>query len=131
MMLRKILCILVFVCLLVSAAGCGSMQAKVTSNDDGKQLNVRVGEKIVVTLDGNPSTGYTWDPKELDASMIQQVGSTDFKSGNPGLVGAGGTLTLTFKLLKPGTTVLTLIYHRPWETDVEPLHSYTITIIVK
>jgi inhibitor of cysteine peptidase len=130
-MLRRILFILILVCMLVSLAGCGSMQAKVTSNDDGKQLNARVGEKIVITLDGNPSTGYTWEPKELDASMIQQVGSTEFKSGSPGLVGAGGTLILTFKVLKPGTTTLTLIYHRPWETDVKPLHSFTTTIIVK
>jgi len=110
-------------------ADCGTMQTKVTSADDGKQLNAGVGEEIVVTLDGNPTTGYTWDAKDLDASMIQQIGSTEFKSGNPGLVAAGGTLT--FKTLKPGTTSLTLIYHRPWETDVKPLQSFTTTIIVK
>ena len=130
-MLRRIIFIFVFGCLAVSMTGCGTMLAKVTSADDGKQLNARVGEEIDVTLDGNPTTGYTWDAKDLDASMIQQIGSTEFKSGNPGLVGAGGTLTLTFKTLKPGTTSLTLIYHRPWETDVKPLNSFTATIIVK
>ena len=56
-------------------AGCGSMQVKLTSADDGVQQSVNVGEEIVIMLDGNPTTGYTWEAKELDTSMIQQVGS--------------------------------------------------------
>jgi inhibitor of cysteine peptidase len=85
----------------------------------------------VVELDGNPSTGYTWEAKDLDDSMIQQVGEAEFQSSNPGLIGAGGTLTLKFKTLKVGTTSLTLVYHRPWETGVKPLSSFTTMITVK
>ena len=110
-----------------------SKQIEVTSSDNGKNLKVKVGEQIVVVLEGNPSTGYIWEAKDLDASMIQQVGETEFKSSNsnPGFAGAGGTLTLKFRALKVGTTSLTLVYHRPWETDVKPISSFVITINVK
>ena len=63
--------------------------------------------------------------------MIQQVGSSEFKSGNSGLVGASGNLRLTFKTLISGKTTLTLIYHRPWEADVKPLSTFVVTIYVK
>jgi len=130
-MVRKFSSFIFLVSALVLLAGCGSSQVKVTAADNGRQLNASVGQLIVVTLAGNPTTGYTWEAQDLDSGMLQQIGSTEFKSGNSGLVGAGGNLTLTFKALKPGTTNLTLIYHRPWETGVKPLQSFTATIIVK
>ena len=130
-MFRRILFIIALACVLFSTTGCGSSKIDVTSADNGKQLNVNVGEQIVVALNGNPTTGYTWEAKDLDTSMIQQVGSTGFKSNNPGLVGSGGIQTLTFKTLKTGTTNLTLVYHRSWETNVDPLHTFAITLIIK
>ena len=132
-MIHRILFVIVLAAVIVPTAGCGSKQIEVTSADNGKKLNVRAGEQFVVVLEGNPSTGYIWEAKDLDASMIQQVGETEFKSSNsnPGFAGAGGTLTLKFRALKVGTTNLTLVYHRPWETDVKPLSSFTTTITVK
>jgi len=132
-MVHRILFVIVLAAVLVPTAGCGSKQIEVTSVDNGKNIKVKVGEQIVVVLEGNPSTGYIWEAKDLDASMIQQVGETEFKSSNsnPGFAGAGGTLTLKFRALKVGTTSLTLVYHRPWETDVKPLSSFTTIIAVK
>ena len=132
-MVHRILFVIVLAAVLVPTAGCGSKQIELTSVDNGKNIKVKVGEQIVVVLEGNPSTGYIWEAKDLDASMIQQVGETEFKSSNsnPGFAGAGGTLTLKFRALKVGTTSLTLVYHRPWETDVKPLSSFTTTITVK
>jgi inhibitor of cysteine peptidase len=130
-MLHRIFLIVVVAGLLVSAAGCDSSQIAVTSADNGKELNVKVGQQIVVVLEGNPTTGYTWEADGLDKSMFQQIGSTKFKSSNPGLAGAGGTLTLVFKTLKAGTTSLRLIYHRTWELGVKPLRSFKTNIVVK
>ena len=132
-MVHRILFVIVLAAVLVPTAGCGSKQIEVTSAGNGKNFKVKVGEQIVVVLEGNPSTGYIWEAKDLDASMIQQVGETEFKSSNsnPGFAGAGGTLTLKFRALKVGTTSMTLVYHRPWETDVKPISSFVITINVK
>jgi inhibitor of cysteine peptidase len=130
-MFRRIFSIIAFTLAIVPMAGCNSSQTKLTVLNNGKTVNVKSGELIVVELEGNPSTGYTWEAKDLDASVLQQVGEIAFKSNNPGLVGAGGTLTLTYKALKTGTTDLQLVYHRPWETDVEPLSTYGVKINIK
>jgi inhibitor of cysteine peptidase len=115
----------------VMMTGCGSRQTKFTAVDNGKTVGLKTGDQVVIMLDANPSTGYTWEVKDLDASMIQQVGESGFKSSNPGLIGSGGLLTLTFKTLKAGTTTLTLVYHRPWETDVKPQDTFTLPMVVK
>ena len=132
-MLRKILPPILISILLILVTACGSAANKVslTSADKDSQVEVKVGGQIVITLDGNPSTGYTWQAKDLDASMFEQVGDTTFISSNPGLVGSGGTLALTFKTLKEGTTTLALVYHRPWETGVDPIDTFEVTVTVK
>jgi inhibitor of cysteine peptidase len=127
-MLRRILLRIVLVSVLVPTVGCGTEQVKITTAENGKTIDVKTGARIVVELEGNPSTGFTWEPADLDTSMLQQIGEIRFKSGNPGLVGAGGMLTLTYKILKVGTTTLTLVYHRPWETNVEPQSTFIVTL---
>jgi inhibitor of cysteine peptidase len=115
----------------ISTAGCSSEQEKLSMSDNGKSVIVKVGDQIVIELEGNPSTGYTWEAKDLDNSLLEKVGETEFKSNDPGLVGAGGELTLTYKTLKTGKTSLNLVYHRPWEMDIEPQRTYMVTIIIK
>ena len=133
-MFPRILLFIAMASMVVPTTGCGSAQSakiKITKVDDGKTIEVKVGGEIVVELEGNPSTGYTWGTKDLDVSQLQQVGETAFKSSNPGLIGSGGTLTLTFKALKAGKVTLTLIYHRPWETNVAPQSTFIVTLAVK
>ena len=133
MKIQSIFLAVVLAIALFFAAGCGPSKAgtTLTDADNGRTVTVNAGETLVVKLGGNPSTGYTWEAKDLDAHMLQQVGEPGFESFSPGLVGAGGTLTLTFKALKPGTTTLTLVYHRSWETNVAPLQTFTVTVTVQ
>ena len=128
--------------LLFSAAGCSgavplstpiSPSNALTEADNGKTVNLNVGEMLVVRLASNPSTGYSWETKGLNTQILEQVGDAVFESPDtpPDLVGAGGTMVLTFKALQPGTTTLTLVYHRPWETDVAPLQTFSVTVTVR
>jgi inhibitor of cysteine peptidase len=131
-MSHKNLFLFALVTVLILATACGSPQSTpLTSANNGNQVEVKVGGQIIITLDGNPSTGYTWEAKDLDASMLTQIGDPVFNSSNPGLVGSGGTLTMTFKALKAGMSTLTLVYHRPWETGVEPTNTFSVTLKVK
>jgi inhibitor of cysteine peptidase len=114
------------------ASACNpSKSISLTAADAGKQVSIKVDEQVVITLDGNPSTGYTWESKDLDTALFEQVGDTVFQSSNPGLVGSGGTLTLTFRALKSGTSPLLLVYHRPWEVGIDPIATFEITVTVK
>jgi inhibitor of cysteine peptidase len=118
--------------MIILATACSPAKpVNLTAADKGSQVSVKVGGQVVITLDGNPSTGYTWEAQGLDTTIFKQVGEATFVSSDPGLVGAGGTLTLTFNVLKAGTASLTLEYHRPWETGVDPLDTFSITVTVK
>ena len=131
-MLRKILSLVTLAVVLIPATSCSpAKKVTLTAKDNGSQVDVKVGGQMVITLDSNPSTGYTWEAKDLDTSMFEQVGDPMFSSSNPGLVGSGGTLTLTFKSLKAGTAALKLVYHRPWETGVDPIDTFAVTVTVK
>jgi predicted secreted protein len=66
----------------------------------------------------------------LDASKLKQVGDAEFTSGNPGMFGVGGILTLTFKTVKAGVTTLMLVYCRHWETNVKPLGKFKAKLII-
>jgi inhibitor of cysteine peptidase len=117
--------------ILVLLAACGPKGVRVNISANNQSLDVKVGQPLVIELDGNPTTGYTWEAKDLDTGMFQQVGKVEFKSANPGLVGSGGTQTLTFKALQAGSGKLELVYHRPWEPDIAPTKTFTITVNVK
>jgi inhibitor of cysteine peptidase len=106
-------------------------QLPITTSDNGTKVNAFVGQELVITLEGNPSTGYTWETKDLDPSMFLQVGEPKFTSSNPNLVGSGGQQTLTIRILKTGTATLTLVYHRPSETGVAPADTFTVELLVK
>jgi inhibitor of cysteine peptidase len=131
-MLHQIQVVATLAVVFISAAACSPTKpVSLTAADKGSQVEVKAGEHIDITLDSNPSTGYTWEVKDLDATMFEQLGDPMFNSSNPGLVGSGGTLTLTFKALKAGSASLKLVYHRPWETGVDPIDTFAVTVIVK
>jgi inhibitor of cysteine peptidase len=131
-MLRKFLVICTLGFIVIPATACSPAKpVNLTATDKGSQISLKVGGQVVITLDGNPSTGYTWEAQGLDTTIFKQVGEATFVSSDPGLVGAGGSLTLTFSVLKAGTAPLTLVYHRPWETGVDPIDTFSVTVTVK
>lgn len=126
--------VVLLIALLIAGAGCsGTASLTLTEADNGATIEVAAGTTFTVRLQGNPTTGFTWEAQDLDTRLLRQVGETEFESSNdqPGLVGAGGTLVLRFTALEPGATTLTLVYHRPWETNVEPADRFTVTVIIK
>jgi len=130
--LTKVIVLLIAVAIcLVSIAGCKPKPVQLTDTDNGKDISLKVGDRLVITLPGNPSTGYSWEVNTVDVAVLSQVGDPQFVSDNTGLVGAGGKLALTFDAEKGGITSLVLVYHRPWETDVAPLQTFKIQVTVK
>lgn len=44
-----------------------------TMKDAGTTVNLKPGDNLVIELEGNPSTGYTWQPASPDLKIIQQL----------------------------------------------------------
>lgn len=117
---------------LTLASGCSPQQeVKAGIDDDGREVQFKKGQTLVVTLEANPTTGYTWEVAEpLDEQVLRQTGEPEFKAESEAL-GAGGVQILRFEAVNAGQTTLKLVYHRPWEKDVEPLETYPIEVVVR
>ena len=118
---------------LTMATACSPQQQEVeaTIADDGHEKQLKKGQTLVVTLEGNPTTGYSWEVVDpLDEQVLRQVGEAEFKAESEAL-GAGGVQILRFEAVNAGKATLKLVYHRPWEKDVEPLETYSLQVVVR
>ena len=123
-----------FACILTCAAlaACalpGSGVTKLTAAEAGTAIHVKQGETVEITLEGNPTTGYTWEVVAGTGDVLAQQGETDFKA-NSNALGSSGMMTLRFKALQLGTVELKLIYHRTFEPNVPPLRTFDVTVVV-
>ena len=115
------------------AAGCGSEERAQTvriSPDPGgsTSVSVGIGDTVVVSLAANATTGYAWQFTAGDTFTIEK--SEYVPDPNPeGLAGAGGTQVVTLKVTSVGTSDLSGLYVRAWETpSPSPAARVTVTI---
>ena len=80
--------------------------------DPLQELNAVVGDIANLSLDSNPTTGYSWMIKSLPNSLI--LVDSSYTAHETGLIGSGGVHTYTFLGQRPGNTTLELIYGQPW-----------------
>lgn len=101
--------------------------------DDNTTVSMDPGTEVFITLESNPSTGYSWQVVEGDMAVIPLMTDPEYTadSNDPNIVGGGGTETFHFTAGTSGTTVLQLGYLRPWEEGVDPIQTFTVTIEVK
>ena len=124
-----------FVCLIICAAlaACGTPGTNpvaLTQKDAGTTVHVKQGSIVNIQLEGNPSTGYTWEVAPGGGGVLEQQGEPTFKADST-VLGSGGMVTLQFKAAQAGTSNLKLIYHRPFEPNVAPLHTFQVTIVAE
>ena len=125
--------LLILLVALTVATGCSPQQQEVKASiaDDGREMQLKKGQTLVVTLEANPTTGYSWEVAEpLDEQVLRQAGEPEFKPESD-LVGAGGVQILRFEAVNAGKTTLRLAYRRSWEKDVEPLNTFSIQVVVR
>ena len=109
----------------------------VTPADNGSTVNLVTGDFLVVNLESNPSTGYSWRTMELNSWVIAATKRPSFSASEATnaegqrLVGAPGTLTQEFRAVGPGTSLLKFASLRPWETNAEPGQTFELTVVVR
>ncbi len=108
----------------------GSNNLNVDDSYSGKQVELSVGQSLVVTLDSNASTGYRWSlSQNSDETVLNNTGNK-YVAPQTTLVGAGGKEEWTFKALKKGTSTISMGYSRPWEST-PPIEMFDLTVVVK
>ena len=93
-----------------------------TDPASGTEIVLRPGGKLNLKLDSNPTTGYFWYLKDIDASQVDQLSDTYNADPAPeGLVGSGGHQLIVFEALSTVKSKLDLSYERSPEDVAETL----------
>ena len=129
MKMKKIL-LLAGLLVLAACAQTAGEPLRLTPEDDGSSVEVPAGQTFEVVLPGNPTTGFTWEVEEMDASLLRLAGEPTFDAESD-LLGAGGEMTLRFQALQAGESPLRLIYHQPFEEGVAPEATFGVTVMVR
>lgn len=103
-------------------------------HDKGSSIELEKGEEIIILLDSNPTTGYSWIPgEEIDTTIMELTDSIFFQTEKEKeLVGAGGCEVFTFEAKNSGQTEIILYYQRPWEeVELKDEFIFNIDVTVK
>jgi predicted secreted protein len=98
--------------------------------DANKTIELKTGETLVVSLDGNITTGFNWVPGSQNPALLKQVGEAEVTPAS-NLLGAAGKIVLKFEAAAKGQTILHLDYKRPWEQNTPPEKTFEVIVVVK
>jgi predicted secreted protein len=101
-----------------------------------KQIEVKAGDTITITLDSNATTGFSWTEQAVisDTKILTQTAHQYIEpkiEGDTSLAGMGGSEEWTFKSNQTGTVKVNLSYDRPWEGGEKGVRTFELTVIVK
>jgi inhibitor of cysteine peptidase len=100
-----------------------------TRADNGNAVALRVGDRLVVRLEENPSTGYRW-ALEIHDEEVVSLQHQEYGPFPHAAVGGGGQRSWTFIAQKAGTDALQLKLWRPWEGENSITRRFTVTLHV-
>jgi inhibitor of cysteine peptidase len=122
--------LIVFVLIAAACSAAKPNPLSLTAADAGKTFELKTSDTFQVSLEGNPTTGYNWYSAQQDPALVEQSGEPEYKADSDRL-GSAGMVTLKFKAVATGQTVLHLDYKRIFEPDVSPLQTFEVTLVVK
>jgi inhibitor of cysteine peptidase len=100
---------------LAAEAGKAHVMQSLTEADNGRTVDLRVGEGVRVTLPENATTGYRWAIDRLDRDAVEEAGSDAHPSRDA--IGSAGNVTFDFTAKKAGSSEIALKYWRHFEGD--------------
>jgi len=136
-LVKKLILVAAFIALISGAlfifVGCDSgVPMRIDAEDNGNTITLKSGQTLVLTLESNPSTGYSWELGEFDEAVLELTSSIYLPNEqSSGKVGGGGEETWYFEAQSSGDTTLHLEYARSWEKGAEPAKTLTVQIVVQ
>jgi len=105
----------------------------VAEGDSGKVIEVRPGERLIVRLTTNRTTGYGWALLASGSDVLTRLTAGEYTEVVPtaGKPGAAGIESWYFEANRSGQQELRFVYRRPWELDAPPAKSTNYTIRVR
>ena len=124
----------VVVSCLILVSGCAAAKPPqplvLTGSDVGTTHSLKVGQTVNVTLDANPTTGYSWALDGPLPPQLKQSGDPDYTATSTSL-GTGGTEVWQFVGTSAGKAALKMKYWRSFEPTATPGSTFEVTLDVK
>ncbi len=117
-----------FIATLLVVSGCAAKPLTLSQDDSGKVLNLKVGQKIVIDLESNPTTGYDWEIANLPDNLKAEGTTYSQKNADKKVVGSGGIKVFNFTVISKGKGNLILQYKRSWEKAETSSKEFHITV---
>lgn len=95
---------------------------------NGGEIKLKSGESVLLRLDENPSTGYSWELYLPDVFMISR---DTFIRSEDEVVGAGGVHEWVFVAGPEGTYQIDAVYKRPWEDITGSEERFSVSVLVE
>jgi inhibitor of cysteine peptidase len=101
----------------------------ITEDDNGKTIQVALGQSFTIRLGSNPTSGYRWTLPSVDRTLGYPKES--YKASGE-QKGSGGEQRFTWSTKSPlnleGTYTISLIYQRPWAETAPPEKRFSVTV---
>jgi len=98
--------------------------------NDGQTFYISRQDEMVISLEANLTTGYSWEVVSLDKEVLSTKNEPEYISKS-NIPGSSGIQKFHFIAVDSGESELVLVYRRSWEPDKEPIDTYSIKINVK
>jgi copper homeostasis protein (lipoprotein) len=101
--------------------------------DSGKAIDVSQGERVIVRLSSNRTTGYRWSLLTSGSNALTSLAAAEYtqEAGADGKPGAGGAESWYFQASRSGQQELRFEYRRPWEVNVPAAKSTNYSVRVR
>jgi inhibitor of cysteine peptidase len=116
--------------IVIAAGACGGGEEQLpTYTKRDRAIRVEAGDRFVIRLASNPTTGFEWKVSKLPAPL--QLVDERFDGPDDPKPGAGGHQLFEFQGLRVGASTLELEYARPSEADVDPVETATFEVKIR
>ncbi len=97
-------------------------------DDSGKEIIVNMGDRIIIRLPENPTTGWRWQTSGALGPVELTGDNYDHSAG--GGIGAATTRTLEFKAKSAGQLALQLVRVPEWQDAQKPDARFLVTLLI-
>jgi len=95
-------------------------------DDDGTTVTALVGDRLVVTVPENATTGYQWEVEAVDGGL--DVETSDTVPPVELRPGQGGSHRVVVRVVRAGAAGLRLRLRRSWEPPESSAQRYGVTV---
>jgi inhibitor of cysteine peptidase len=100
----------------------------VTEKDNGATIKLSKADRLVVRLEVQGGTGFTWKIAKIDEAVLKPMGKPDVEKPEKPKPGGKVVHIYRFTVEKAGTSNLEMHYARPFEKDKAPAKTFKLKV---